>query len=124
MQKCIDEWDDSDAADYCTATVGRVGASTDGTAGHCIVSASCSVTVDVDDVSTVLSKVIVKTVPRKKTDDQTLCVGPNAWGTAYDLFLRRSCESDEVSAYTAVQNGLAAITSGQGDVSPAADAAQ
>ena len=122
VQECVDAWNESDANDYCDATIGRI-TSNDQNTDCQIRSANCSVTVNVlhgdpekaaagggNTVPTTFGKLFdTYNVPKSDTGNQTLCLDPNTSTKTYDLALRTSCEAGETDADTAVSEGLHAV---------------
>ena len=127
-EKCADEWEDSDANDYCTGTVTTTATLDNGTE-KCTMSASCTVTINlitqvfdgevlVEEVHT--PRTYTKTFPsvtRKltKVDRLTLCFGIPSSTSAdddYKLMLRNGCTSNygEFDAAFAVANGLSNLS--------------
>ena len=78
QQECFDAWADAPASSYCSPSVDRRGAATDGTTGHCnLFLMSCSVTVSVATTDGTENRTFTDNSNMTKsvadTDDITLC---------------------------------------------------
>lgn len=114
VQECVDAWNESDANDYCDATIGRITSSDENT--DCAIrGANCSVTVNIrvdaeNTIATTFGEILATHyVPEPDTGDLTLCLEPNTSTGAYDLQLRTSCQAGETAAGTAESEGLDAV---------------
>ena len=103
---CTDAWDESEAADYCTANVGRVSAGT-GT-GNCTLGISCSIAVDVDDVSVTYTPSRYTTQSIANTKKMDICFRVSDEGTAgFQADIEVGCPYHyQTDSDTAVSDGL------------------
>ena len=119
QQECKDAWADAPASSYCSPSIDRRGAASDGTTGHCNLSVmSCSITVSVATTDGTENQTftdnsnMVKSVA--DTDDVTLCfsVDDGQWTMSLNV---GACASGEVNLSTATSTGLPAITAPNDD---------
>ena len=101
---CTDAWNDSEAADHCTARVERVVAGT-GT-GSCVLTITCSITVSIDGTDTAFSPSKYTTQTVANTDDLDICFKPQSEGSGFDDEIRVGCPDPYTSSDDAVSNGL------------------
>ena len=103
---CTDAWNESEAADYCTANVGRVVAGTG--AGNCTLGISCSITVDVDDVATTYSPSRSTTQTIANTKKVDICFRVSDEGTAgFEATIEVGCPYHyQTDSDDAVSDGL------------------
>ena len=129
VQQCIDKWEDAPAYSYCSsASVSRVGASTEGASGNCIVRGTCSVTATVggDEESegslgvgqTTWAPEVNLTLKKRNTDSIDICFSTSELVNARDTVengwnasVKMSCGSTETTVANAVANGLSEVIS-------------
>lgn len=103
--RCTDAWDDSEADDYCSATVGRILAGT-GT-GNCHLQISCSITVAVDETDTTFSPSRNTTQTPANTENLDICFARSSdAASGFDVDILVGCGSSETTSDNAVANGL------------------
>ena len=108
IQTCIDKWESSEAYDHCSsASVNRISASAATDPGHCEVSGSCSITVDVDDASTTFTPSVDVTESPSDTRTLDICFAEDSTATSgFSATVKAGCASTETDSDDAADNGL------------------
>ena len=108
LQECRSEWRDSDARSYCSgATIGASGVGMTPSEWGCDVSATCSITVDVDDTSTTFTPSVDDHFPTADVDDLDICFAEDSTATSgFTASVKAGCASTETDSGDAVDDGL------------------
>ena len=123
VQPCLDAWAESPASAHCpSAGVTRVGASTAGDRGRCVIRAagtacSISATVGTGENSSVVTwhPAISKTVRLKRTGDLDLLLPALSAGKrGYRVVMRAACRAGEKDSSAATTTGLPQPAAGLG----------
>ena len=95
---CQDKWDDSDASDYCTATV------TWWSSGErCRIVGSCSISVDVDNTQTTFTPNLNHTKSKENTGKMDICFQV---GSSVIAGVWAGCPTGQVDSSDATTDGL------------------
>ena len=112
LADCDSKWEESPASAHCSdETIWRIGASTAGDTGDCIITADCSIDVTVGGESHTYTTRLFK---RQLTPDDTasldLCFEVNSAAvTGYYMSARSSCPTGSTDSSTAQTDGLPAL---------------
>ena len=108
IQTCIDKWESSEAYDHCSsASVDRIGVRAVTDPGHCEVSGSCSITVDVDDASTTFTPSVDVTESPSDTRTLDICFAEDSTeASGFSATVKAGCASTETDSDDAADNGL------------------
>ena len=108
LRECTDKWVESEAADYCSTS--RMGRDFRGVnrESYCVVSGTCSITVDVDDESTTFTPGMDDlSQSQNSTANLDICFAADSTETSgFSATVKAGCASTETGSDDAVSNGL------------------
>ena len=106
---CTASWNASEAADWCTATVETIIASSNdpSSIGTCVIRASCTITVAVDNEDTQFTPSLASTLSRDDTESLDICFAADSSQTSgFTATVKTGCGSGETTSSTANTGGL------------------
>ena len=105
---CRSHWNESEANDYCSASIGTVLAGTG--VGNCVLTITCSISVSLDGTSTLYTPSETTTETHDDTEDLDICFYPDTQGThkvqTFAASIETGCGSNGTTSDDAVSDGL------------------